>query len=179
VAISSFKFFIATCVGICVAMPVLAVEPVDDIAQAARIEQMQNELFEDQIKAREKIRKEWINKTPEQRTEEHREINKKWQNMPSNKLEGGLHKRWEAMTAEQRAEKRKEMHEYWGKMPPEERYKMREKMKEHWQQMSPTEREARRKKMHERWEKMSSEEREQLKLDISRQKRLPYSPMLP
>lgn len=155
-------------------MPVLAVEPVDDSAQAVRIEQMQNELSEDQIKAREKILKEWKNKTPEQRTEEHREINKKLQNMSSNKLEGGLHKRWETMTAEQRAEKRKKMHEHWEKMPPDERYKMREKMKEHWQKMSPTEREAQRKKMHERWDNMSSEEREQLKLDISRQKCLSY-----
>ncbi len=173
-AISFFNFIIATWVGICVAIPVLAAEPVDDTAQNVSIEQIQNELSEDQIKAREKIRKEWVNKPPEQHTEEHREINKKWQNILSNKLEGGMHTRWEAMTAEQRAEKRKEMHEHWQKMPPEERYKMREKMKEHWQQMSATEREARRKKMHERWEKMSSEEREQLKLDISRQKRLPY-----
>ena len=93
VAISFFKFLIATCVGICVAVPVLAVEPVDDTAQAFRIEQIQNELSEDQTKAREEIRKEWKNKTPEQRTEEHQEINEKWQNMPSHKLEGGLHKR--------------------------------------------------------------------------------------
>lgn len=159
-AINPFKFFIATCAGICVAMPVLAVEPIGDTARAVRIEQMQDELSDDQIKAHEKIPKELKNKTPEQRTEEHREIiNKGWQK----------HKRWEAMTAEQRAEKRKEMHEYWEKMPPEERYRMREKMKEHWQKMSPTEREAQRKKMHERWDKMSSEEREKLKLDISRQ----------
>jgi len=139
---------------------------------------MQNELSEEQIKARNEIRKEWKNKTPEQPTQKHWEINEKLQNMPSNKLERGSHKRWEAMTSEQRAEKRKKMHEHWEKMPPEERHKMREKMKEHWQKMSPTEREAQRKKMRERWENMSSEEREQLKLDISRQKRLPYSPML-
>ncbi|RFC32209.1 MAG: Protein of unknown function (DUF3106) [Candidatus Nitrotoga sp. SPKER] len=163
-AINFFKFLITACVGVCIAMSALAVEPVADTAQTVRIEQMQNELSEDQIKAREKPRKEWINKAPEQRTEEPREINQKWQK----------HKRWEAMTAEQRAEKRKEMHEYWEKMPPDERYKMRERMKEHWQKMSPADREDQRKKMHERWDQMSSEEREQLKLDISRQKRLPY-----
>lgn len=173
-----FKLFIATCVAVCTAMPVLAVDPVDDTAQADHAEQIQNELSEEHVKAREGIRKEWKDKTPQQRTEEHREINEKLQNMPSNKLEGRLHKRWEAMTLEQRAEKRRKMHEHWENMPPEERHKMREKMKEHWQNMSPTEREVQRKKMRERWENMSSDEREQLKFDISRQKRLPYSPML-
>jgi hypothetical protein len=159
-------------------MPVLAVEPVDDTVQAVHTEQIQNELSEEQVKTREEIRKNWKSKTPDQRTEKPREINEKLQNMPSNKLEGGLHKRWEAMTSEQRVQKRKEMRERWENMPPEERHIMREKMKEHWQKMTQTEREAQRKKMRERWEKMSSEEREQLKLDISHQKRLPYSPML-
>ena len=137
-----FKFFIAICVSICAAMPLLAVEPIDDTAQAVDTEQVQSELSEEQVKAREEIRKEWKNKTPEQR-----------------------------------AERRNKMREHWKNMPPEERHKMREKMKEHWQKMSPTEREAKRKKMRERWEKMSSEEREQLKLDILRQKHLPYPPM--
>ena len=125
-------------------MPVLAVESVDDTAQAVQSEQIQNELSEEQVKAREEIHKgKWRNKTPEQR-----------------------------------AEKRNKMREHWKNMLPEERDRMREKMKEHWQKMSPAEREAKRKKMRERWEKMSSEEREQLKLDISHQKHLPYSPML-
>ena len=42
-----FKFFIAICVSICAAMPLLAVEPIDDTAQAVDTEQVQSELSEE------------------------------------------------------------------------------------------------------------------------------------
>lgn len=88
---------------------------------------------------------------------------------PSGKPSPEMRDRWQNMSPEERAERRKAMREHWDKMPPEERSEMRRKMKEHWMKMPPEEREARRKAMREHWEKMSPEERDQFKRDMGKQ----------